>query len=48
MEKPTEQTEGFDTEELWARVVIAAIPWMQPFDKELLNKLKEDIEQNGM
>lgn len=48
MEKPIRQTEGFDTEELWVRVLLAAIPWIQPFDKELLNKMKEDAEQNGM
>lgn len=48
MERPTKQIDGFDTEELWVRILFAAVPWIQPFDKELLNKIKEDAEQNGV
>lgn len=33
--------------DMWVSLVMAAIPWIQPFDKELIEKLKEDME-NGM
>lgn len=33
--------------DMWASLVMAAIPWVQPFDKELIEKMKEDME-DGM
>lgn len=33
--------------DIWVALMIAAIPWVQPFDKELIEKLKEDMK-DGM
>lgn len=33
--------------DMWVALVLSAVPWLQPFDKELIEKLKEEMK-DGM